>query len=663
MFQKKLNLTAHFKSMDGPDNGPIRIQGLASTDAVDRAGDIILASAWAEGSKNYMNNPIVLFNHDYSKPIGKVTELSVTANGLQVTAEISSAAEHVHQMVKEGILSTFSVGFLIKDADYNKMTDGLIIKSVELLEISVVTVPCNQTAVFSLAKSFATEDDYNEFKSIYKAGHSLATSDKLSGTKVPMERKLMDPDEIKAMIKQATEENARKAAEEKALADARNAEIKAAAKEAAADAVKTVAVEVLSSGAERLYAELESKMKSREESFSQSLNENMEAIKTASAELIAMRDSKRNFGDRTSSKKWTEDTKMYQDIEDATLLGLATRKGLTGTKFGAAAVEKVNAHSGVTVSSADFEQEVSTNVERDIQNELILLPMFREIQLRAANQILPILPDAGYAEITSSQTASGSNPNGNLDKRGATFGSPYGGVALTEINLSTVKFMSQSYLGQETEEDAILPILPLIRESIVRSHARGMENMILAGNHADGVYTSGAVNGLIKLCTTQSRATAATATVAADALTAARLLAARKQLGKYGVRPKEVIYIVSQRAYFELLQDAAYQDWDQVGSLATKLTGEVGLLHGSRVFLCDEFAAPAVNGGAAAKFYALAVNVRNFLVPRLRGFRLESEYVVANQSTVIVGTQRVGFQELIPDATAVHGIYYSNTAS
>ena len=34
-------------------------------------------------------------------------------------------------------------------------------------------------------------------------------------------------------------------------------------------------------------------------------------------------------------------------------------------------------------------------------------------------------------------------------------------MTLTERALSTKKLISQSYLGNETEEDAILPILPL----------------------------------------------------------------------------------------------------------------------------------------------------------------------------------------------------------
>ena len=72
---------------------------------------------------------------------------------------------------------------------------------------------------------------------------------------------------------------------------------------------------------------------------------------------------------------------------------------------------------------------------------------------------------------------------------------------MTERTLSTKKLISQSYLGNETEEDAILPILPLIRESMVRSHARAMENAILAGNHADGAFGTGgaAFEGLITM--------------------------------------------------------------------------------------------------------------------------------------------------------------------
>tara|TARA_X000001388_G_C2217099_1_gene117697 strand:- start:621 stop:1442 length:822 start_codon:yes stop_codon:yes gene_type:complete len=269
--------------------------------------------------------------------------------------------------------------------------------------------------------------------------------------------------------------------------------------------------------------------------------------------------------------------------------------------------------------------------------------------------IIPILPDSGYAEFTSNQAATGSSPHGNLAQRGDTYGSAYGGIDLTERTLSTKKLISQSFLGNETEEDAIMPILPLIRESMVRSHARGIENAILAGNHADGTYgTSGAsFAGLIKLAEGDSNKTQSSTAFASDSLTALQLLAARKQMGKYGMNPSEVVYIISQTGYYQLLEDAEFQDANLVGDMATKLNGEIGQVFGSRVLVCDEFATPAVS-----KYHALAVYPRNYVMPRLRGVTIESDYEVANQRRVLVASQRIGFSDLIDGSDSVHALQY-----
>jgi hypothetical protein len=319
-------------------------------------------------------------------------------------------------------------------------------------------------------------------------------------------------------------------------------------------------------------------------------------------------------------------------------------------------MEKVNTHSGIDVSSADFEQTVSTNIERDIQNELVLAPLFREIAMTSATQILPILPDAGYAEFTSNAQASGSAPHGNLDPRGDAYDPSNGaGIVMSERTLTTKKLISQSYLGNETEEDAILPILPLIRESMIRSHARGVENAILAGDDADGVYgTSGATfEGLLHLARNDSDYTQSSTAFASDSLTALQLLAARKNMGKYGLKPEDVIYVVSQTGYYQLLEDAEFQDVNLVGDQATKLSGEIGTVFGSRVIVCDEFATAAVS-----KFHAIAVYPRNFVMPRLRGVTVESDYEVANQRRVLVASQRLGFIDLIDGATSKWGLMY-----
>ncbi len=365
-----------------------------------------------------------------------------------------------------------------------------------------------------------------------------------------------------------------------------------------------------------------------------------------------IRESKRIFSDRQGQGDWKK--AFENDIVDAKFAGLATGKGWD-TDYAKGVMEKVNAHSGVGVSSADFEQVVSTNIERDIQNELVLAPLFREIPMNAANMIIPILPDSGYAEFTGNQTATGSSPHGNLAERGDTYGSAYGGIDLTERTLSTKKLISQSYLGNETEEDAIMPILPLIRESMIRSHARAVENAILAGDDADGAFGTGGASfeGLLHLARNDSDYTQSSTAFASDTVTAAELLALRKNMGKYGVNPSEVVYIVSQTVYYNLLEDSEFQDANLVGDMATKLKGEIGQVFGSRVLLCDEFATPAVS-----KFAAIAVNPRNYVVPRLRGMTVESDYEVANQRRVLVASQRIGFLDLIDGATSKWAYMY-----
>jgi len=419
-------------------------------------------------------------------------------------------------------------------------------------------------------------------------------------------------------------------------------------KEAEQEKVKTI-VKAGMSGAEQLISDVEKRVAERHGDLESVVNELQKDLAEKKDEINAMRESKRQFSDRGNSD-WAK--AFESDIDDAWVMGLATGKGWK-TKLGQNTMEKVNAHSGVAVSSADFEQTVSTNIERDIQLELVLAPLFREIQMTSATQILPIMPDAGYAEFTANQVASGSSPHGNLEERGDTYDGTYSGIDMTERTLSTKKLISQSYLGNETEEDAILPILPLIRESIVRAHARGIENALLLGNHADGVYgTSGAAfEGLVTMA--GSNKTQSATAFASESLTASMLLNARKQMGKWGMNPSDVIYIVNSTEYYNLLSDAEFQDVNLVGNMATKLSGEIGEVFGSKVIVCDEFKAPATS-----KFFAVAVNPKNFVMPRLRGVTIESDYEVANQRRVLVASQRLGFTDLIDASTACHTLQY-----
>ena len=670
--EKIFHWTNTFKTLGENDDGSVNIRGLASTNSLDRTGDVINHDAWtkSEGLAGFQQNPIILFNHNYNKPIGRATSIEVSKEGLELGAKISKSAGEIKDLIKDGVLGAFSVGFRVKDAEYKEETDGFEIKDAELFEVSVVSVPANQTAMFSLAKSFDSTDEYQEFKNLFINNKEANQSDKIetpqaTGKTVSQEKPMStdnDAPSASVDLKAYAEEVATKTAAKFAMAQAEKdakeqAQVNAAAAEAAAveaeqEKVKAI-VEVGMEGAERLTKDLEERVSEKHEDLEKVVEELRVDLTEKKAEIEAIRESKRIFG--REDPNWQ---KAYEsDINDAWTMGLATGKGWD-TKLGKATMEKINAHSGVGVSSADFEQTVSTNVERDIQLALVLAPLFREIPMSSATQIIPILPDSGYAEFASAQTATGSSPHGNLAERGDTYGSAYGGIDMTERTLSTKKLISQSYLGNETEEDAILPILPLIRESIVRSHARAVENAVLLGNNADGAFGTGGASfdGLWTLAEADSDVTQSSTAFASDTVTAAELLALRKNMGKYGINASDIFYCVSSTAYFNLLEDAEFQDVNLVGSAATKLNGEIGSVFGTKIIVCDEFPTAAVNMPAA-----IAVWPRNYVMPRLRGMTIESDYEVANQRRVLVASQRIGFTDMIDGATSKWAYQYKGS--
>jgi HK97 family phage prohead protease/HK97 family phage major capsid protein len=149
----------------------LKIAGYANTITKDRAGDVVTAEAWAKGVENYRRNPVLLYQHKHDAPIGRVDKITVDKKGIFVEAAVSEAAERnqgIQTLIKDGALKSFSVGFKVKDGKYNREDDTMMITDVELMEISVVSVPCNQDSLFSIRKSFESDTDYEEFKKSFE---------------------------------------------------------------------------------------------------------------------------------------------------------------------------------------------------------------------------------------------------------------------------------------------------------------------------------------------------------------------------------------------------------------------------------------------------------------------------------------------------------------
>ena len=675
---KIFHIGSTFKAFEEGDD--LHIAGMASTNSTDRVGDVIETEAWTKGGlQNYLNNPVILFNHDYNQPIGRAITLGTNDNGLQLKAKIAKSAGHVGELIKEGVLGAFSVGFRVKDAEYMTETDGYKIKDAELLEVSVVTVPANQAATFSLAKSFNSESEYEEFKKSFKTEDSVEekhilniqeTEDKVTVefekhsetesmpkdlSQVEVQEKNMSDIDIDAIVSAAVEKTAtamamkeaeRKAEEQTRLEAEQKAAEEAETQKAAQEAQIATAV---TSGAEKLMADVSAKMAEKDADHAEIIGSLQNELKEKAAEIEKIQQSKRVFADRNEKSSVSE-----EEMVNAHILGVVTSKGMEGTRFGRSILEKVNTNAGVTVptsTTADFESTVSTAIERDIELELVLDPLFRKIQMNSASMVIPTMPDAGYAEWSTNDAtggATGSFPNGNLEGRDDTAGSPYPGLGMGSTVITAARLISRSYLANETEEDAIMPILPLIREAMVRSHARAIEHSLLYAGHADAVNTGGQT-GLVQQAVLAEAAVTGSGVLDTDDVspcdytaTAAQMLNMRQAMGKYGRRPEDVRYIISLDAYYDLLDDMDFQKANELGEVGTRTTGQIGSVYGSPVIVCDEFQ----GGKAAGKFWGVAVNTRNFVVPVLRGVTVESDYEVANQHRVLVATQRRGFDNL-----------------
>lgn len=153
------------KAIESNANSVI-ISGYASTVSKDRAGDVVLATAWEKEDAlgNYLKNPIVLFGHNHSEPIGKMVDYKIDDFGLHVDIEVFNVDERVFKLIKGGALSTFSIGFRMKDYIFDEEAEAFYITDIELFEISVVSVPCNQDCTFELAKSMRDDASYEKLR-------------------------------------------------------------------------------------------------------------------------------------------------------------------------------------------------------------------------------------------------------------------------------------------------------------------------------------------------------------------------------------------------------------------------------------------------------------------------------------------------------------------
>ena len=135
------------------------IEGYASVfGGVDSYGDMIEPTAFDNVLKSGQK-PLMFYQHDrWSLPIGVWEELSVDEKGLKVKGRLNlelEEAREVYSALKFGSLNGMSIGFRMKDKDYEYDDEDIChIKNIsELLEISIVNFPADKEARIDNVKS------------------------------------------------------------------------------------------------------------------------------------------------------------------------------------------------------------------------------------------------------------------------------------------------------------------------------------------------------------------------------------------------------------------------------------------------------------------------------------------------------------------------------
>lgn len=144
------------------DDTMFNVSGYASTfKNTDLVNDIVMPGAFANSLAAKNGKKIkILWQHNVTMPIGKVTLIKEDEKGLFIKASLPKAhsmAADVITLIKSGIIDSMSIGFTINDAEFAK-NDKRKLKDLTLHEISFVTIPANPKATVTSFKNLETTE-------------------------------------------------------------------------------------------------------------------------------------------------------------------------------------------------------------------------------------------------------------------------------------------------------------------------------------------------------------------------------------------------------------------------------------------------------------------------------------------------------------------------
>ncbi len=178
--KQRLDVPLKLKSVD--DSGVF--EGYGSVFGVkDSYDDIVVPGAFENSlaawkAKSAM--PAMLWQHNMSEPIGIYTEIREDDVGLFVKGRLliddDPLAKRAHAHMKAGSLTGLSIGYVLKDWEYDRTKEAFLLKEIDLWEVSPVTFPSNDEARVSDVKSAFARGETPSQKSIERVLRDVGLS-------------------------------------------------------------------------------------------------------------------------------------------------------------------------------------------------------------------------------------------------------------------------------------------------------------------------------------------------------------------------------------------------------------------------------------------------------------------------------------------------------
>tara|TARA_R100000654_G_scaffold74062_1_gene107774 strand:- start:31 stop:726 length:696 start_codon:yes stop_codon:yes gene_type:complete len=151
------DLPCEFKNLEAEEDGSF--EGYASVfNNKDLGNDVIKKGAFLNTIKSKKPKQIkLLYQHKTDEPIGVIDSLEEDMKGLRVKGRLAMGTQkgkEAYELMKMGALDSMSIGYKVSPDDYkyDPKKRKRIIKSIDLMEVSLVTFPMNPKAKITKVK-------------------------------------------------------------------------------------------------------------------------------------------------------------------------------------------------------------------------------------------------------------------------------------------------------------------------------------------------------------------------------------------------------------------------------------------------------------------------------------------------------------------------------